>query len=87
MKSKLIVIVFDEMDQNTQLIHDLAIDHQKPVFVWTILKNRNYRTLNSWIEKENIQVLNITGPSENNAPGIHEETLDLLGRFFPDLLI
>ena len=70
------------MDEPTQLAYDLALDYQKPVFVWALNKNRNHRLIADWIEKEKIRVLNITGPSEKNAAGIHEETLDLLDNFF-----
>jgi hypothetical protein len=81
-----LIIILDEMDPVTQLAYDLAADHQKPVFVWNLSKNRNFRLVQQWIAKENIGVLNITGPNEKTAPGIHEETLDVLGHIFPDLL-
>ena len=77
-----LIIIYDEMNEPTQLAYDLAMDYQKPVFVWALYKNRNHRLIANWIEKENISVLNITGPSEKNAAGIHEETLDLLDKFF-----
>jgi hypothetical protein len=77
-----LIIIYNEMDEPTQLAYDLALDYQKPVFVWAIYKNHNHRLVANWIEKEKISVLNITGPSEKNAAGIHEETLDLLDNFF-----
>jgi len=73
-----LLIIFEEMDEQTQLAYDLAIDFQKPVFVWSFFKNRNYRMITNWIEEREIGVLYVTGPSEKYAKGIHEETLDLL---------
>ena len=81
-----LIIISEEMDVYSQLVHDLAKDHHKPVFVWMISKNANYSAVSHWIEKENIGVINITGHSERFVTGIHKETLDLIGMFFPDLL-
>lgn len=82
----LLIIVHEDLDDLTQLAFDVAIDNQRPVFIWKISNNRNYRIVNQWIENENVKFLNVTGPSETKVPGIHEETLDLLGNFFPDLV-
>ncbi len=81
-----LIIIFEEMDPLTQLAYDLSVDHQKPVFVWNLSKNRNFRMVTQWIGDEKIGILNITGPNEKTSPGIHEITLDVLADFFPDLL-
>ncbi|MFP4469936.1 MAG: putative molybdenum carrier protein [Bacteroidales bacterium] len=73
-----LIVVFDEMDEGTQVTFDLARENKKPVFVWKIEHNRNYQQFRNWLEKNGVHVLNVAGPRESNAVGIYEATLDLM---------
>jgi hypothetical protein len=73
-----LIIVISDMDQGTQFAHDIARLNDKPVFIWEIDKNRNIQQFKNWLIYNSVSVLNIAGPRENFAPGIYNETLDLL---------
>lgn len=80
-----LIIVFQEMDRGTQFTFDIARLNNKPVFVWEIENNNNFRQFQNWLIHNKVQVLNIAGPRESIEPGIYNETLrlleDLIGDF------
>ncbi len=73
-----LILIFSDMDEGTQTTWDLAREHGKPVFVWKIDQNRNFQQFQNWLEKNNVRTLNVAGPRESNAPGIHGATVDVL---------
>ena len=77
-----LILIFDDMDEGTQATYDIARENGKPVFVWKIDQNRNFQQFRNWLDKNNVNVLNIAGPRESNAVGIYSAVLDLLGELF-----
>jgi len=82
-----LIIVFQEMDQGTQFTFDIALQNNKPVFVWEIGQNKNPLNFKFWMTQNKIEILNIAGPRESFAPGIFEETLNILGLLLADYII
>lgn len=41
--------------------------------------------IRTWLDREKISTLNVAGPSERGAPGIGEQTYDVLMRVFADM--
>ena len=79
-----LIIVISEMDQGTQFTHDIARFNNKPVFIWEIERNRNFQQFKNWLIYNRVSVLNIAGPRESFAPGIYNETLNLLEELIGD---
>jgi hypothetical protein len=77
-----LIIVYDDMDHGTQLTFELAHLYRKPVFVWIISRNNAPEVFHKWLQRNNIQHINIAGPRESNAPGIYNHTLELLEKLF-----
>ncbi|MBE0639598.1 MAG: putative molybdenum carrier protein [Bacteroidales bacterium] len=79
------IIIFDEMDQGTLMTQDFARLYEKPLFVWMIgNKNNDPGKFKRWLVQHNIKHLNIAGPRESFAPGIYQNTLELLERLLMD---
>jgi hypothetical protein len=50
----------------------LQIDLDKAGVIETVLQ------ITVWIEKNNIQILNVAGPRESKGPGIHDDVVNIL---------
>lgn len=57
----------------TQLTYAIAVNNRKPVII-----NPSRRKFLSWLEKNNIEILNVAGNRESQNPGIFEKTKKFL---------
>ncbi len=74
------------MDNGTQLTHDLVKMYRKPLYVWIIDRNEHFGSFHRWLKHNNINSLNIAGPRESHAPGIYDQTLQLMDKLFEPFL-
>lgn len=74
----LILIKTAPIGQGAELTIDLTNDLEKPLLVFTLNNSNDLRSIIEWIMLNNIQTLNITGPSESQNPGIYHDTCLLL---------
>lgn len=77
-----LIIYAHEIDNGTKLTNDLCKKFHKPI-LQVDLNGKNYATnVTRWIDDHQINVLNIAGPRESNAPGIYIKTLKFLTLIF-----
>ena len=62
----------------TALTIKLARRLNKPCLVIDLSEDADPRKIRDWVKGNRIQVLNVAGPSEGEAPGIHEKTSSFL---------
>ena len=66
----------------TLLTLKLAKKHHKPFLLIDLSLDGNASTVGEWIQKNAIQILNVAGPRESEAPGIHDRALNFLREIF-----
>jgi Circularly permutated YpsA SLOG family len=64
----------------TGLTIDLARQHGKPCLVVDMARAISPRIIQDWINENQIQVLNVAGPRESQAPGIYDQARALIRR-------
>ena len=77
-----LVLTWGKPTGGTALTIKLAHKHKKPSLVLD-LGQRNQdmvTTIQDWIEKNNIRILNVAGPRESKSPGIHKAAKDVLSK-------
>lgn len=62
----------------TALTLEIARRLGRPALVLDLAAARNAGTVRDWLAREGIRVLNVAGPRESAAPGIHAEALSLI---------
>jgi len=68
-----------KINDGTRLTIADAIRQQKPYLIVSLTeKHFATHTILQWLEQHDIKILNIGGPRESNAPGIHQEAYTLL---------
>ena len=68
-----LILTFEEVRDGTVLTEECAAAFQKPVLIFLIGRNATKSEIvqfRSWIEKNNVKVLNIAGPRESFRPGV-----------------
>jgi len=73
-----LILIADKADRGTQLTIDLCKRHNKPCLVVNLNDEKAHVDVISWLEKNNILVLNIAGNRESISPGIHEKAYRFL---------
>jgi hypothetical protein len=81
-----LIIYSDHPDEGTESTRQLALMHEKPLFIWNLEKNNNLHQFHHWMKKHNIAVLNIAGPRASNDADIYNQTIMLLENLFSGLL-
>jgi hypothetical protein len=85
------LIVFQKrLSGGTALTHAHAIETQKPVLPVDISDTslpEGAATVRSWLFSNSINVLNVAGPRESQAPGIYDKTVALLDAVFSELSV
>ena len=71
-----LILLAGTADRGTQLTIELCKRHDKPCVVVNLEKESV--NVKSWLEKNNILVLNIAGNRESISPGIHEKAYRFL---------
>lgn len=64
----------------TALTLRLAQEKRRPCRVVDLAARPDAAEVGAWIEAQGIRVLNVAGPRESEAPGIHDEAVRLLRR-------
>jgi hypothetical protein len=62
----------------TALTVRLALRHKKPHWITDFTHRTEPGAVRVWIEKNKLNILNVAGPRESEAPGIHDRTFDFL---------
>lgn len=76
----------DKIKDGTRLTIDYAEEQRKPVLIINLSqKDEAIDRILSWIDKNNIRILNIAGPRESNWPGIHDDACVLFRELFAHL--
>lgn len=70
-----------EPTDGTKLTVDFAKRLGRPCLVIMLDGDDHSGEILRWIEERGIEVLNVAGPRESAAPGIHEEAKDVFARF------
>jgi hypothetical protein len=60
----------------------LAKKFKKPYLVIDLSKGGKAKTVEEWGEQNGIKVLNVAGPRESKAPGIHDKAVEFLREIF-----
>jgi predicted Rossmann-fold nucleotide-binding protein len=60
-------------DRGTQLTIELCRRHNKPCVVINLPDEKERVDVKSWLQKNNIHILNVAGNRESISPGIHEK--------------
>ena len=66
----------------TLLTLKLCRKHHHPCLLIDLTQGSNVSEVREWIQKNSIQILNVAGPRESEANGIHDRALDFLRMIF-----
>jgi hypothetical protein len=66
----------------TLLTLKLARKHHKPFLLTDLAEATDDARVRYWIQNTAIQILNVAGPRESEAPGVHDRALSLLREIF-----
>ena len=72
-----------KVTDGTLLTMEEAKNTGKPSLIVDLSQPPDISSLLAWIEKNNIQTLNIGGPRESQSPGIYQKSLKFLEAVFP----
>ena len=70
-------------DAGTQWTIECAKRYQRPLLVCDVDDPAATEKIGQWLAANSIEVLNVAGPSESNAPGIAEKAYGLLKKVLP----
>ena len=73
-----LVLTKGPVSGGTSFTVQLAIEYKKPHLIIDFDDKIDLHMVKEWGEKNQIEVLNVTGPRENKVPGIHDRTVDFL---------
>ncbi|PEN15227.1 molybdenum cofactor carrier [Longibacter salinarum] len=78
-----LILVLGEQDQGTQYTVEQADQYNRPTLTVTLpAASGDVERAASWLKNESIQVLNVAGPRESNAPGLYEHARTFLESLF-----
>jgi hypothetical protein len=77
-----LILFSGEVSGGTKYTLDHAKLRKKPVMLVNVHDEASFRNVRSWINENNIIVLNIAGPRESTVPGIYNLALAYLKRLF-----
>jgi hypothetical protein len=75
-----LVLLAGQPTGGTKLTIELAARHHKPCLVVEFSNDAAPAIIQDWIRQNQIQVLNVAGPRESQAPGIYAQACTLLRR-------
>lgn len=82
-----VVFNIGKLTGGTRLTVECARKHNKPHIVIQLdVAKPDVTILAEWIDKNNVQVLNVAGPRESKTPGVHRLTCKYLEDFLNDQL-
>lgn len=77
-----LIITWSTPTGGTALTIKLAQKHHKPYLLVDLAREVNVISIREWLIQNKIQVLNIAGPRESEAPGIYQHTALFLKKLF-----
>ena len=77
-----LVIAWGPMKGGTALTVTLTRKYRKPCSVVDLAAGGDPGPLREWIQREGIRILNVAGPRESEAQGVHDRTVDFLRGVF-----
>jgi hypothetical protein len=86
-----VILFIKVLDRGTQLTGELCKRHRKPFLLIDLADEIEHRDVKSWLEKNNIRILNVAGNRESISPGIqqraHRFLLEILNDLEPSNLL
>lgn len=76
-----------KITDGTLLTINEAIRTDKPHFIIDLSKTVDIESIINWVKQNNINILNVAGPRESQAPGIYETSFVLFKKIFSRLLV
>ncbi len=73
-----LVLSRGELSGGTRLTAELADDYHRPLLIVDLDSPWDTHAVLAWLLSEEIRVLNVAGPREENAPGIHGQAFEFL---------
>ncbi len=77
-----LIIATRPLTGGTALTVELAHGSDKPCFIVDLMETPDVGTIVTWLQHQQIEILNIAGPRESKHPGIYEETRHFLRQLF-----
>ncbi len=77
-----LVLLFDQPAGGTALTIDEAHAQGKPLRLVSLTRHPEANDVAAWIEAHGIEVLNVAGPRESEAPGVYAAARALLAAIF-----
>jgi hypothetical protein len=78
----ILILTWGALTGGTARTLEFAQKFKKPYLVIDLSKAGEPNTTKEWMQINKIKVLNVAGPRESKAPGIHERAVDFLRRVF-----
>jgi hypothetical protein len=73
----------EKIKDGTLLTIEHAKKQKKPNLIISLAEKKDaVDTIHNWMQENDIKILNIAGPRESNAPGIHDEACELFQELF-----
>jgi hypothetical protein len=79
-----LILYRGKLTGGTSLTRSLAQWYRKPCITFDLEKRVNVGRAQRWLDENKIRVLNVAGPRESSAPGIHTAAREFLKRLFGD---
>ena len=73
-----LLITSGPMKGGTALTVTLTRKYRKPCLAVDLASGGDQGTVREWVKRNGIRILNVAGPRESEAPGIHDRTVDFL---------
>ena len=77
-----LILTWGKPTGGTALTIKFAQRHQKPFYVVDLSQEGDPKAVIEWANENKIKVLNVAGPLETNAPGIHDRVYNFLRSIF-----
>ena len=75
-----LVLTTGPISGGTALTVELAVEYKKPHLIIDLNDKIDSIIFREWREKNTIKILNVDGPRESKAPGIHDRAIEFLTR-------
>lgn len=79
-----LILAVGPLRGGTQLTRYFALEYGRPLLVVQIDENFDAHQIRGWLAEQAVEVLNIAGPRESQAPGIQAIAKELVRRLFVD---
>ena len=73
-----LILVHGRPESGTALTVELARKWRRPYLIFDLDKSVDLSFIHHWIQRNQIETLNVAGPRESGCPGIYREVADLL---------